>query len=70
MVVLSVWTEKPFVRITHIHTNHRIIKNGGGRLNGDGRLLEKYGSKAHAAVLTTIGVTQAESVTVSCIYQS
>ncbi len=26
---VSVYTEKPFVRITHIHANHRISKNGG-----------------------------------------
>ncbi len=27
------------IGITHIHTNHRITKNGGGRLHGDGHLL-------------------------------
>ncbi len=38
---VDVYTEKPFVRITHniMHTDHKIIKNGGGRLHGDGRLL-------------------------------
>ncbi len=36
---VGVYTEKPFVRITHIHTDHRIIKNGGRRLPRDGRLL-------------------------------
>ncbi len=29
---VGVYTEKPFVRITHIHTNHRIIKKRGWAL--------------------------------------
>ncbi len=29
---VGVYTEKPFVRITHIHTDHRIIENGGWAL--------------------------------------
>ncbi len=36
---VGVYTEKPLERITHIHTDHRIIKKWGGRLHGDGRLL-------------------------------
>ncbi len=31
---LGVYTEKQFVRITHIYTDHRIIKKRGGRLLG------------------------------------
>ncbi len=29
---VGVYTEKPFVHITHIHTDHKIIKNGGWAL--------------------------------------
>ncbi len=47
---VGVYTEKPFVRITHIHTDHRIIKNGGGRLHGDGRLL---GRIRYLGIMTT-----------------
>ncbi len=36
---VGVYTENPFVRITHIHTDHKSSKNGDGRLHGDGRLL-------------------------------
>ncbi len=40
---MGVGMEKPFVHVTHIHANHMIIKNEGGRLHilGDGRLLER-----------------------------
>ncbi len=35
------FTDKPFVCITHIYVNHRIIKRGGGPLHGDERLRER-----------------------------
>ncbi len=35
------YTDEPFVCITHIYVNHRIIEKGGRRLYGDGRLLER-----------------------------
>ncbi len=40
---VGAYTEKPFVRvcIMHMHANQRIIKLGGGRLHGDGRLLRR-----------------------------
>ncbi len=37
---VGAYTDKPFVSITHIYANYRIIKTGG-RLHGDGRLLER-----------------------------
>ncbi len=49
------YTEKPFVCITHIHTNYRIIKKiGGGHLHGDGRLLERIRYLPRVPVLRRI----------------
>ncbi len=39
---VGVYMEKPFVRITHIHTDHRIIKKRDGRLLGRIRYLSSY----------------------------
>ncbi len=44
---MLVYTDKPFVCITHIHTKHRIIKIGGGHLltynvHGDGAYSGEY----------------------------
>ncbi len=32
---VGTYSEKPLVRITHIHTNHGLIKMGGGHLHGE-----------------------------------
>ncbi len=40
---VDAYTEKPFVRITYIHVNHRFISNGGWGLHGDGCILGTYG---------------------------
>ncbi len=39
--VVGAYTHNPFVCITYICVNHRIIKGGGGCLHGDGRLLNR-----------------------------
>ncbi len=36
---VGTYTERPFVRVTCVHMNHRITKIGGGRLQGDRCLL-------------------------------
>ncbi len=35
---VGVYTEKPYVHITHIHTDHRVIKNGGWALTRENTL--------------------------------
>ncbi len=40
---VGAYMEKPFVRITHIHANHRITKNAGWALTRENKVLELYG---------------------------